>query len=49
VESEAELARSQVATMEWLLRQTLASVHRNILHPVQVSLRKTNEKFFPYP
>jgi hypothetical protein len=44
VESEAELAYSQVASVEWLLHQTLASVHCNILCPVQVSLRKENEK-----
>jgi hypothetical protein len=46
VESEAELVRSQVTTMERLHHQTLASVHCNILHPVQVSLRKKNEKSF---
>jgi hypothetical protein len=44
VESEAELACSQVTTMEQLLHQTLSSIHRNILHPVQVILRKKNEK-----
>jgi hypothetical protein len=49
VESKAELACSQVATTEWLLHQTLASVHRNILHLIQVSLRKKNEKkSFPF-
>jgi hypothetical protein len=40
VENEAESACSQVATMEWLLHETLASVHRNILHLVQVSSEK---------
>jgi hypothetical protein len=34
VESEAELACSQVATTERLLHETLASVHCNILCPV---------------
>jgi hypothetical protein len=47
VESEAELASSQVTTEEWLLRQTLAFVHRNILHPVQVGLGKEDEKILP--
>jgi hypothetical protein len=47
--SEADLACSQVTTMERLLHQTLASVHGNILHPVQVSLRKKSEKSFLYP
>jgi hypothetical protein len=40
VENEAELLCSQVATMERLLHDALASVHCNILRPVQVSLRK---------
>jgi hypothetical protein len=47
VESEAELASSQVTTEEWLLHQTLAFVHRNILHPVQVGLGKEDEKILP--
>jgi hypothetical protein len=48
MESEVELACLQVTTVEWLLRQTLVSVHRNILRPVQVSLRK-KKKSFMYP
>jgi hypothetical protein len=47
VESEAELACSQITTIEWLLHQTLASVHHNILCPVQVGLGKKNEKILP--
>jgi hypothetical protein len=48
VESEAELARSQVTTMERLLHQTLALVHHNILHPFQVNLGKTKRKNPPH-
>jgi hypothetical protein len=44
VESKAELPCSQVTTVEQLLHQTLTSIHCNILHPVQVSLGKKNEK-----
>jgi hypothetical protein len=40
VENEAELACSQVTTAEWMLHDTLASIHHNILCPIQVSLRK---------
>jgi hypothetical protein len=47
LESEAELACSQVATAERLLHQTLHSVHHNIVHPVQVSLGRKNEKILP--
>jgi hypothetical protein len=44
VESEAKLACSQIAIVEWLLRQTLASIHHNNLHLVQVSLGNKREK-----
>jgi hypothetical protein len=40
VENMAEFVCLQVATMERLLHEALASVHHNILHPVWVSLRK---------
>jgi hypothetical protein len=40
VEDEAESVCSQVATMERLLHETLASVQWNILHLVRVSQRK---------
>jgi hypothetical protein len=40
VEGGAQLACSRVADEERLLRDTLASVHRSILCPVQVSLRR---------
>jgi hypothetical protein len=40
VQNEAELACSQVTTVERILHDTLASVHRNILRSTQVSLRK---------
>jgi hypothetical protein len=39
VEGEAQLVCLQAATVERLLHDTLASIYRNILHPVQVSLR----------
>jgi hypothetical protein len=47
VESKVELACSQVTTAEGLLHQTLASIHHNILHPIQVSLGKKIEKILP--
>jgi hypothetical protein len=34
---------SQVATAERLLHETLASIGRNILHPISVSLRKKEQ------
>jgi hypothetical protein len=34
---------SQVAIVERLLRETLASVSQNILHPIRVSLKKRGE------
>jgi hypothetical protein len=37
----------QVATTEWLLHEMLASVHRNILRPVRVSVRMET-KFCSY-
>jgi hypothetical protein len=40
VENEAKLAFSQVAIAEWMLHDTLVSVHHNIFHPIQDSLRK---------
>jgi hypothetical protein len=40
VEAEAESACSQVAAMERLLHKLLASVHRNILCLVRVSLKR---------
>jgi hypothetical protein len=40
VEDNAEFACSQVTTAERLLYKTLALVSRNILHPIQVSLKK---------
>jgi hypothetical protein len=40
VEDEAEFACSQVTVAEKLLHETLASVHRNILPPVWVSLKR---------
>jgi hypothetical protein len=49
VESEVELACSQVTTAERLLHLTLALVHCNILCQIQVSLGKKNEKSSPYP
>jgi hypothetical protein len=47
VERETDLVCSQVASVERLLHQTLASIHLNILCPVQVSLGKKNEKNHP--
>jgi hypothetical protein len=44
VQSKVELACSQVATVELLLHQTLASIHNHILHLVQVNLGKKKEK-----
>jgi hypothetical protein len=38
VEDEAESTRSQVIATERLLHETLSLVHRNILHPVLVSV-----------
>jgi hypothetical protein len=40
VEDEAESACSQVTIVKRLLYETLASVHRNTLHPVRVSLKR---------
>jgi hypothetical protein len=47
VEDEAEFLCSQVAVTEKLLHETLASVHWNILHLVQVSLKRET-KFCPF-
>jgi hypothetical protein len=40
VEDKAEFVCSEVAALERLLHETLASVHRNILRPFQVSLKR---------
>jgi hypothetical protein len=40
VEDEAESTCSQVTAAERLLHKTLASIHRNILHPIRVSLKR---------
>jgi hypothetical protein len=40
VENEAKLAFSQFAIAEWMLHDTLVSVHHNIFRPIQDSLRK---------
>jgi hypothetical protein len=40
VEDSAEFTCSQVTVMERLLRETLTSVGRNVLHLIWVSLKK---------
>jgi hypothetical protein len=40
VGDEAESVCLQVAAMERLLHEMLASVHQNILHPIWVSLKR---------
>jgi hypothetical protein len=36
---------SQVTDVEWLLHETLASVHQNILRPVRVNLNRETNAF----